>query len=348
MARVYTTRQLLDPNMISILNKQAANKLQFETEQNKAKYDAIRKALGTAGSVGQNIYEQSKRASEMEDEWSISPEVLNDPVYKAAREEYIRTGSSGPLQQYILQKQTADARKEESKLRSEQAAKDKAWHDAVRLAQARPEYSKVQKAMFDAIDAGDYETADIMKKQLQAYETEFGSEAFGGSAESMAEARKKSAKAATQKAAREKADQEELEMGERNLKAIQEVNENERLHKVALFKNTLPTTFKTEAEKQKVYDLIEKNEDMTLVEKTKLLDEIRSVESGATAKKKSIQSATATKAGEATGKSIDEATNKNKAATYIGQKMNSLNFEDIPDEVRAYLKMDSKGIVGWK
>lgn len=314
MARVYNTRQLLDPNMISILNQQAANRLQFETGQNKAKYDAIRKALGTAGSVGQNMYDQSKRASEMEDEWSISPEVLNDPVYKAAKEEYIRTGSSGPLQQYILQKQAADARKEESKLRAEQAAKDKAWHDAVRLAQARPEYGKVQKAMFDAIDAGDYETADIMKKQLQAYETEFGSEAFGGSAESMAEARKKSAEAAAQKAAREKADQEELEMGERNLKAIQEVNENERLHRVALFKNTLPTTFKTEAEKQKVYDLIEENEDMTIAEKTKLLDEIRSVESGATAKKKSIQSAAATKAGEKTGKAIDETSEKKKLA----------------------------------
>lgn len=338
MARVYNTRQLLDPNMISILNKQAANKLQFETEQNKAKYDAIRKALGTAGSVGQNIYEQSKRASEMEDEWSISPEVLNDPVYKAAREEYIRTGSSGPLQQYILQKQAVDARKEESKLRAEQAAKDKAWHDAVRLAQARPEYGKVQKAMFDAIDAGDYETADIMKKQLQAYETEFGSEAFGGSAESMAEARKKSAEAAATK----KAEEERLaRMGENLEKEFADKSYEQRIW---VETNIIPK-LKNVADKAEAKTQVERMAaNLTDEDRKALHAKIDAVETVGEAKQKASEAAQASKA----GKDTEEQLAKNEAAKYIGQKMNSLNYEDIPEDIRKYLKMDSKGIVGWK
>lgn len=206
MARIYTSRQLIDPGMYGFLNRNAQNKLDFETAQNKLKYDAIRKLLTTGAGVAGGLVEKGLRKDAVDggSEWELSPAVVSDPGYKAAKEEYIRTGSSGPLQQFIMQKEAAEARKEEAKRRAEQEAADEKWHNAVRLAQARPEYGKVQKAMFDAIDAGDYETADIMKKQLQAYETEFGSEAFGSSAESMAEARKKTAEETAAKKAQEK------------------------------------------------------------------------------------------------------------------------------------------------
>lgn len=201
MARLYSTRQLLDPQLISMLNQQAANKMQFEAAQNRNTYDAIRKALSTAGSAGQNVYDQYKREKEVSDIQGITPEMMKDPVFRAAREEYIRTGSSGPMSNYIMQREAAKAREEEAKRRADQEMRDKAWHNAVRIAQARPEYGKVQKAMFDAADAGDFETAEILKKQLQAYETEFGPEAFGGSAEEALASRKKTAEAKAEKEA---------------------------------------------------------------------------------------------------------------------------------------------------
>jgi len=354
MARVYNTRQLLDPNMISILNQQTANKLQFETDQNKAKYDAIRKALGTAGSVGQNIYEQSKRASEMEDEWSISPEVLNDPVYKAAREEYIRTGSSGPLQQFIMQKLAAEAKQRADEKAEAEKKYQKELHDAVTLREDRNKYGQLQANMFKAMDEGNMADAQTYKNQMEGLEQHYAKyypdykNPFGDTAESMWNARSEQKRIADEKRAQEEADKQELELGEKNLKAIQDINEQERLYKVEQFLSTLPTVFKNDAEKQKVYDLINSNEDMNTAEKAAMLKKVRETDSGETAKKKAKQGAAANKAGEATGKAIDESTNKAEAAKYIGQKMNSLNYEDIPDDIRKYLKMDSKGIVGWK
>lgn len=348
MARVYTTRQLLDPTNVGSLEQMMTNRLNFDVANRAKTYDAIRKAISTGGSMAQTGYDQYKREQEIsENDWNVSPDVLNDPNYRAAREEYIRTGNTNPMTSYMLQRESLKAKQEEAAKAAAKAERDQKWHEAVRVAAARPEYQKIQKQMLDAVDTGDFEMANIYKSQLQKYETEFGN-VFGDSADTILDARKKAQAVAAEKKAQEKADQEEMEMGENNLKAIQEINENERLHKVALFKNSLPTTFAKEADKQAVYDLIEQNENMTIPEKTALHEEIRKIESGSTQKKKSIQSAAASKAGEATGKSIDEANLKNEASKYIGKKLNSLQWEDIPEDVRKLLKMDSKGNVGWK
>lgn len=340
MARIYTSRQMIDPSMFSLMNNAMQQRLANKAERDRMVMGGIRDFLTAAGKGFDEYAAQARRENEVSsgNDWNVSPEVANDPVYKAAREEYIRTGSSGPLQQFVMQKQAADTRKEEAQLRAAQEAQDKAWHDAVRLAQARPEYSKVQKAMFDAIDAGDYETADIMKKQLQAYETEFGSDAFGGSAESIAEARKKSAEVAAAK----KAEEERLaRMGENLEKDFADKSYEQRIW---IETNIIPN-LKSVADKAEAKTQVERMAaNLTDEDRKALHAKIDAAETVGEAKQKAVQAAQASNAGKVT----EEQIIKNKASKYIGQKMNFLTFDDIPEEIRKYLKMDSKGIVGWK
>lgn len=331
---IYTSRQLLDPAMLQSLSNEAANRLKYETELNKAMGGSVRDMLMLGGKTIKDIREQKEFENELGSKWDISPEDLNDPVFRAAYAEAKRTRSSQPLVSYKMQKEASKARAEEAKRRAEDSEKEKRWHEAVRIAQARPEYAKTQKAMFDAADSGDIEMANVYKKQLEAYETEFGN-VFGDSAESALEARKKAKILADEKKAAEKAEQEEIELGERNLKAIQEVNENERLHRVALFKNSLPTTFAKETDKQSVYDEIEANEDMTIPEKTKLMDEIRGIESGLTQTKKSKQSARASAAGEEVKEQIKISKETKKKADEAKKALES-GYKLTADEQDAY------------
>ena len=59
---------------------------------------------------------------------------------------------------------------------------------ALKAAQARPEYMKLQKQMLDAVDNGNLEEAEIYKEQMAALEKEHGMD-FGKSAEKLIAAR---------------------------------------------------------------------------------------------------------------------------------------------------------------
>lgn len=360
MARVYTSRIMLDPSVLQNMNNIAQQRYQNEAARKQAMSSSLRNLLYSAGKNIDEGIKSYQRAKEVAGE----TEYDNDPTYRAAKEEYIRTGSTSPLSQYVLQRETIKAREAEAAKRAEKEAEDKAWHDAVRLAEARPEYSKVLQNMYTAIDAGDYATADVYKNQLKAFETKFGADAFGNSAEEMAEARKKTAEAAAAKKALEERNErmmiasENLEKKEAEEKAAEQAKNALWLETQSIptieekeideeTKKPIPTAVKKQEAKEQVLRMLETNaisvDDANRL--TKLIDSIETVEE---AKKKAKKQAVATKTGEATGKAIDESTNKAEAAKYIGQKMNSLNYEDIPDNIRKYLKMDSKGIVGWK
>lgn len=59
---------------------------------------------------------------------------------------------------------------------------------ALKLAQARPDYMKLQKQMLDAVDAGNLEEAEIYKEQMAALEAEHGV-SFGKDADKLIAAR---------------------------------------------------------------------------------------------------------------------------------------------------------------
>lgn len=279
---------------------------------------------------------------------------MRDPIYRAARNEYIRTGNSQPLMSYQMQKLAAEERLRAAEKAEAEKKYQKELHDAVTLREDRNKYGQLQANMFKAMDEGNMADAQTYKNQMEGLEQHYAkyypnyTNPFGDTAQSMWDARSEQKRLADEKRAQEEADKQELELGEKNLKAIQDINEQERLYKVEQFLSTLPTVFKNDAEKQKVYDLINNNEDMNTAEKAAMLKKVRETDSGETAKKKAKQGVRATKAGEATGAAIDEAKNKENASHYAGKKLNSLEWNKIPDEQKKYLIRDAAGNVSMK
>lgn len=339
MARVYTSRQLLDPSILQ-MRQQADNAyLQRLQQQRQNFYNSLQtgaNALGKAIGQGIDAYrDYSKNQEDMANRRDLLGNYnLQGTEEAAIGEDYVRTGDPSKLLTLRQIKEANEARKlqlEEAKLERE---KNEAFHKSVRLAQARPEYASIQKQMFDAIDAGDYETADIYASKLKAYETEFGSEPFGGAAETAKINRMKTAEA--------------KKLAEKNAKAAQEAAdkaEAERQYRVADYLTKIPTTFKDEDAKTEWYEYIRNNVDMTPTEKAAEINNLRNIETGKTKMKKASQGAAASAVGEETKKGIEDSKNKSAAQAYDGKKMSNLDWNSLDENIRKHLYRDASGIV---
>lgn len=304
MARIYSnTRTLLDPSLLQMANTAVNERLRRDAERREPVVSSIRDILkSTAGTISDYRGERA-RADEVS-KWDLG----NDPIANAAREEYIRTGSSGPLMNYQMQKMVAEQRAIDAKRAAEEKSKTDAFHRAVRVAQARPEYAKIQKSMLDAVDAGDLETADILQKQLQAYETEFGSETFGQDAASILESRKKAAILNQAKKA------EEGRLAKQGQNIEKEFADNSFSQRIWFETNILPE-LENITDKAEAHNQVERMAENLTDEDRKILHEkIDSVSTLEEQEKEAIEGAKADKAGEKTGKAIDERTEKKKLA----------------------------------
>ena len=347
MARVYSSRIMLDPSVLQNMNNVSQQRYANEIARRQSVLSPIRDFINSAGKTFDDTMAQYNREQEVS-KWDLP---ANDPIANAAREEYIRTGSSSPLMSYQLQKLAMEAKQRADEKTEAEKNYQKKLHDAITLREDRNKYSQLQTNMFKAMDEGNMADAQTYKNQMEGLEQHYAkyypeyTNPFGDTAQSMWDARSEQKRLADEKRAQEEADKQELELGEKNLKTIQDINEQERLYKVEQFLSTLPTVFKNDAEKQKVYDLINNNEDMNTAEKAAMLKKVRETDSGETAKKKAKQGAVANKAGEATGEAIDEAKNKAKAKVYVGQKMSALDFDALDDNIQQYLVRNAQGIV---
>lgn len=349
MARIYSSRKLLDPSVLQNMNNIVQQRYQNEAARRQSVLSPMRDLINSVGKTVDDSIAQYNREQEVS-KWDLG----TDPVANAAREEYIRTGSSQPLMSYQMQKLAAEAKKRTDEKAEAEKKYQKELHDAVTLREDRNKYSQLQANMFKAMDEGNMADAQTYKNQMEGLEQHYAKyypdykNPFGDTAQSMWDARSEQKRLADEKRAQEEADKQDLDLGEKNLKAIQEINEQERLYKVEQFLSTLPTVFKNDAAKQKVYDLINSNEDMNTAEKAAMLKTVRETDSGETAKKKAKQGAAANKAGEATGEAIDEAKNKTAASEYNGKKLNSLEWNKISEDVKKYLIRDAAGNVSMK
>lgn len=369
MARTYTSRQLLDPSLISMANQAVQNRL----AQDAARRRNVIDAWSNVGEVAGSSFDDWRARQAREDKLNAGIEALRpklvqklkyennpmfrmvmkdnprfagdkayfsnqkevdefnrqitDPAFIAAADEFIRTGTSSPLGNLVLQRQAAEARKQAA---ADALAERKAKENALRIAEtnaAQETYAKLQKDMLDALDAGKIQDAEIKQKALEALEKKYinedGTSPFGDTAASI-------------KLARE---EEILKRKEA------EEKENNRLLDVANFLSGLPTTYKDDKDKEQIYKSINESKILNAKEKADAINKILGIESGKTANKKSVQSAAATHAGKKTTESLEEADNRNKAKSYAGKKMNSLEWNKIPEEQRQYLKRDANGNV---
>lgn len=293
MARIYTSRQLLDPSLISMANQAMQNRLAQDSARRKNVIDAWSNVGTTAGSAFDKYMDAKRAEDEQKKRFQSvylrsSEEDRRDPLFRAALDEYSRTGSASPLSNLILQRHAAEARE----VAAEQAnAERNAKEDALRIAEtnaAQETYAKLQKDMLDALDAGKTQDAAIKQKALEALEKKYinadGTSPFGDTAASIRNAR-----------------EEEI----LNRKEAEE-KENNRLLDVANFLAGLPTTYKTDDDKKPIIEAINKSETLNAKEKADAINKVLGIESGKTATKKAVQSAVAGKAGEKAGKAIDD------------------------------------------
>lgn len=96
MARVYSSRIMLDPSVLQNMNNVAQQRYQNEVARRQSVLSPMRDLLNSAGKTFDDSMAQYNREQEVS-KWDLP---ANDPIANAAREEYIRTGNSAPLQNW--------------------------------------------------------------------------------------------------------------------------------------------------------------------------------------------------------------------------------------------------------
>lgn len=307
MARIYSSRVLIDPSLLSTVGRATEDRIRMENERRRNAVAPFSNLFSKLGSEIDNYRakkaEEDKQAKRYADvTWQSSKEQMDDPMYRAAVEEYSRTGSSQPISAYWLSRETAEA----NRLERARAAAEKEELERKELelkkAQALPQYQEAMRKFNEELDkpVPNYELAAQYQAQADALnkEYEFGTTDL----EAIKEAKKKTAEARAKQAAE---DAELEEIGARNL-AASEAAETDRQYRVAEFLATLPNTFANDDATKTAIDAILANPDMTKEEKTEEMKRIVAIETGTTAAKKAVQGAYASAAGKKAEKKIEE------------------------------------------
>lgn len=96
MARVYSSRIMLDPSVLQNMNNVNQQRYQNEVARRQSVLSPMRDLINSAGKTFDDSLARYNREQEVS-KWDLP---ANDPIANAAREEYIRTGSSAPLQSW--------------------------------------------------------------------------------------------------------------------------------------------------------------------------------------------------------------------------------------------------------
>ncbi len=276
MAKIYASRNLLDPNMLSLARQAMNDRITQDRDSRRRMVDAITGAVGKTGDLfddwAKRQYEEDlgrKRYQSML--WNVGDEQRNDPMFMAALEEYGRTGSSAPLSSYMLGKETREANRIAKAEADDKNDRD-AWRDFSRSMDAAQEtYAKRQQEMLNALDEGRHQDAEIARKAMEALEKKYtrwegdstygkydtrevGVSPFGDTAQAITDAR----------------------IAERKAKEEAEAAEAARVLKAKKFESELPTTFKDPADMKATIDSILNNPDLKDKEKTDMITTVMS------------------------------------------------------------------------
>lgn len=331
MARIYTSRQLLDPSLISMANQAMQNRLAQDNARRKNVIDAWSNVGNVAGSAFDKYMDAKRAEDEQKKRFQnvylrSSEEDRRDPLFRAALDEYSRTGSASPLSNLILQRQASEAREAAAaQAKADKAAADQ-MHNAVRLEQARGQYAKNLQGYNAAQSNAEKQQFLLANKAL---EREFGSEQFGQTMDDYAEARR-------------------LDDISANLKEEEENRRDNESYDVKnwIRENIIPLgAIKRKEDQIEIADFIRNSKGLTDADRKELLDEVLKNKTQAEAVRTAQQGAAATHAGKKTTESLEENDNRNKAKSYAGKKMNSLEWNKIPEDQRKYLKRDANGNV---
>ena len=274
MAKIYASRNLLDPNMLSLARQAMNDRITQDRDSRRRMVDAITGAVGKTGELfddwAKRQYEEDLGRQRYAYLKRVTPsEYMTDPMYKAAMHEFARTGSSAPLSVYMLGKETRDANRI-AKAEQDAEKNRSAWRDfSLGMDAAQETYAKRQQEMLKALDEGRNQDAEIARKAMEALEKKYtrgegdspygdldtrevGVSPFGDTAEAITEAR----------------------LAERKAREEAEAAEQARLLKATAFEAGLPTTYKDADAMKATIDSILNNPDLTDPEKTEMIKKV--------------------------------------------------------------------------
>lgn len=305
MARVYSSRVLLDPSMLSGMNTTVENRTRRGIERQRRLSDSV-KELAMAGGDAYDRYiknaeELGERQRRYQELYNYSTaEDLKDPMYRAVLEESARTGSTQPLTSYQLSKDTraaAAAEKEANRLERARLEADKKEQER-RI--AKTDYLELIGKAQEALDAGKFRQARILGEKIKnlaeqhGFNQEFDYDALAEEGE------------------REKAAQAERDEAQKALDEENERKETERQYELQRVLSTLEAKYPVLSNKDQKKAYIDEifqipDEIMTKAEKTAEIQRIRGVDTTQKKKSEARQSAAANFAGKKATEQLEEA-----------------------------------------
>ncbi len=300
MARIYSSRVLIDPSILSTIGTATENRIRMENERRRNMIAPFLKTLSAAGSEIDNYRarkaEEEKQAKRYSDiAFQSSQEQMNDPMYRAALDEYSMTGSAQPITSYMLSKETAEA----NRLERARAAAEKEELDLQnKKAEASAAYPSYLEAITKSIEAnknGNKKEALIYSEQASALQKKYGftDAALTGLFE---------AEEAERELAEARAEEEEYQKEQAKEKARKSLEMRNFVET-----NFIPTTMKNADDKQYSNRIVNSLKDTLTDEDYKyLIDLISGKKTTAEAISEANQGAVAGAAGKKTEKKIEE------------------------------------------
>lgn len=372
MAKIYSSRVMLDPQLISLANTALNNRIRDDREARKGLFDSFSNLGNTLGKFGDTMYERYLQGKRRDDVMgTATADQTKDPVFRAAVDEYARTGSSSPLSTYQLGVNTAAERASTTE-RATQDRKDRQDRDDyTKLLAAKDKYSATLKEMldYDNPDSDKYSPAmaNVKAQELKSLEEEFGTEAFA--------TRAKDARAAAALERQERAVKKRIEADEKARAAAAAAQKKKEVEAKArrsddtkywILQNIMPVgSVKPEGYKSKkegkwhqtksaeevrgeIADFINRNPDLDHDDRTELLDKLFGIKTQAELNQGAVDNANADHTHKKTVDALEDAVNKKTASSYAGKKLNSLEWKKIPEDVKKFLNRDGAGNVTLK
>lgn len=193
MAKIYSSRIMLDPQLISLANNALYNRIKDDREARKGLFDSFSNLGNTMGKFGDTMYErylQGKRRDSVMG--SATADQAKDPVFLAAVDEYARTGSSSPLSTYQLGVNTAAERAAAAQRNQDETDARNRREKFLAEEDAKVKYGNTLKEMLEYDDPNSEKYSPTMAEsclqELKALESRYGKDTFSKSAEDMRKA----------------------------------------------------------------------------------------------------------------------------------------------------------------
>ena len=209
MARIYTSRQLLDPRMIQMANQATENRIAQEAARRQNVLNAWQNVATTAGGTYDQYRARADREEKLREgiealrpkpkvrlKYADSPmyqmvmennprhmgknsyftnqreidefdKQINDPAFIAAADEFIRTGTSSPLGNLVLQRQAAAARDAAAAEAKAERKEKEDRLEKLRLADVQNKIDDFTAKGVSAAESGKYDTAELYMNQAK-------------------------------------------------------------------------------------------------------------------------------------------------------------------------------------